>query len=160
LPPGRYKSLIVDGSGRRLMCQYQEPTPFPFCVNIKNRPPLEPTPFPFPFLLVKANRSMDELQVTATNLQHASVNVHLASTNLPAISEAIGQEAKELPGLVLQTQTSMRELERLIEATQRHWLLRKYVNKTNPPPLRPWSASQELETKPVKVVRSPRDSGR
>jgi hypothetical protein len=25
-------------------------------------------------------------------------------------------------------------LERLIEALQRHWLVRKYVNKTNPPP--------------------------
>jgi phospholipid/cholesterol/gamma-HCH transport system substrate-binding protein len=108
-------------------------------------------------LLVKANRSMDELQVTATNLQHASVNVHLASTNLPAISEAIGQEAKELPGLVLQTHTSMRELERLIEATQRHWLLRKYVNKTNPPPIGPLTESAEPEKKPVKGFRSPRD---
>jgi phospholipid/cholesterol/gamma-HCH transport system substrate-binding protein len=81
-------------------------------------------------LLVKANHSADGLQVTLSNLQQAS-------TNLPAISEAIGLEAKDLPGLVSQTQTSMRELERLIEAMQRHWLLRKYVNKTNPPPMRP-----------------------
>jgi hypothetical protein len=107
-------------------------------------------------LLVKANRSMDQLRVTATNLQRAIVNVHLASINLPAISEAIGQEAKELPGLVLQTQTSMRELERLIEAAQRHWLLRKYVNKTNPPPLRPLPASEEPQKKPVKGLRSPK----
>ena len=28
----------------------------------------------------------------------------------------------------------MRELERLIEALQKNWLVRKYVNKTNPPP--------------------------
>ena len=71
---------------------------------------------------------------------------------------------KDLPGLVLQTQTLMRELERLIEAIQRHWLLRKYVNKTNPPPLRPLPASQEPEKKPVKKpvkgFRSPRDSAR
>jgi phospholipid/cholesterol/gamma-HCH transport system substrate-binding protein len=111
-------------------------------------------------LLVKANRSMDELQVTATNLQHASVNVHLASTNLPAISDAIGKEAKDLPGLVLQTQTAMRELERLIEAFQRHWLLRKYVNKTNPPPIRPSPEIAEPERKPEKALRSPRDSTR
>jgi phospholipid/cholesterol/gamma-HCH transport system substrate-binding protein len=109
-------------------------------------------------LLVTANRSMDALQVTATNLQHASVNVQLASTNLPAISDAIGKEAKDLPGLVLQTQTSMRELERLIEGMQRHWLLRKYVNKTNPAPLRPLPGSEESEKKPVKGLRSPRDS--
>ena len=111
-------------------------------------------------LLVKANRSMDELQLMATNLQHASVNVQLASTNLPAISEALGQEARQLPGLVLQTQTSMRELERLIEAAQKHWFLRKYVNKTNPPPLRPSPAGGEPARKPVKALRSPRDSTR
>ena len=28
----------------------------------------------------------------------------------------------------------MREMERLVGGMQRHWLLRKYVNKTNPPP--------------------------
>jgi len=72
----------------------------------------------------------------------------------------VATEVKDLPGLVLQTQVSMRELERLIEAMQRHWLLRKYVNQTNPPPLRPLSGSQEPETKPVKAFRSPSDSGR
>lgn len=109
-------------------------------------------------LLAKANRSMDELQVALTNLQQASGNLHLASTNLPAISEAIGAEAKDLPGLVLQTQTAMRELERLIEAMQRHWLLRKYVNKTNPPPLNLPSEPAVPEKKPREVLRSPRDS--
>ncbi len=111
-------------------------------------------------LLVKANRSMDALQLMATNLQHASVNVQLASTNLPAIGEALGNEAKELPGLVLQTQTSMRELERLIEAMQHHWLLRKLVNKTNPPPLRPPVEAAKPEARPVKVFHSPRSSAR
>lgn len=111
-------------------------------------------------LLAKANRSMAELQVTLTNLQQASGNLHLASTNLPSISEAIGAEAKDLPGLVLQTQTAMRELERLIEAMQRHWLLRKYVNKTNPPPLRPLSASVAPQKKPVTSLRSPRDAAK
>jgi phospholipid/cholesterol/gamma-HCH transport system substrate-binding protein len=108
-------------------------------------------------LLVKANHSVDDLQVTLTNLQQASGNLQLASTNLPAISEALGDETKDLPGLVLQTQTSMRELERLIEAMQRHWLLRKYVNKTNPPPLQPLPASKERQKDPVKGLRSPSD---
>jgi phospholipid/cholesterol/gamma-HCH transport system substrate-binding protein len=111
-------------------------------------------------LLVKANRSMDELQLTLTNLQQASGNLHLASTNLPALSEALSKETKDLPGLVLQTHTSMRELERLIEAMQRHWLLRKYVNKTNPPPLRPLTQPAEPERNPVKALRSPRDSAK
>ena len=104
-------------------------------------------------LLVKANHSVDELQVTLNNLQQAS-------TNLPGISDAVGKEAKDLPGLVLQTQVSMREIERLVEAMQRTWLLRKYVNQTNPPPLRPLPGSEKPEKKPVKVFRSPRDSSK
>ena len=111
-------------------------------------------------LLVKATSSMDDLQVTLTNLALASGNLQLASTNLPAISDAIGAEAKDLPGLVLQTQTAMRELERLIEAMQRHWLVRRYVNKTNPPPLRPLPASEESQRKPAKVLRSPKDANK
>src|SRR6185503_10215069 len=83
--------------------------------------------------LVNANRSMDELQATLHNLQAASTNLQLASTNLPLISAALGKETKDLPGLVLQSQTSMRELQRSVEAMQRHWLLRKYVNQTSPP---------------------------
>jgi phospholipid/cholesterol/gamma-HCH transport system substrate-binding protein len=102
-------------------------------------------------LLVKVNRSMDDLQVTLNNLR-------LASTNLPTISDAVGKEAKDLPGLVMQTQVSLREVERLVEAMQRTWLLRKYVNPTNPPPLRPLPVSGESEKQPVKVFRSPRDS--
>jgi len=80
--------------------------------------------------------------------------------NLPAISGAIRQEAEDLPGLVIQTQASKRELERLIEAMQRHWLLRKYVNKTNPPPVRPLPATAVPARKPVKALRSPGDSTR
>ena len=109
-------------------------------------------------LLVKASHSVHELQTTLKNLESASSNIQQATTNLPTISAAFSQEAKELPGLVLQTQTSMRELERLIEAMQRHWLLRKYVNQTNPLPLRPLPASAEPDRKPVKGLHSPRNS--
>ena len=111
-------------------------------------------------LLFQANRSLSQMQVTLTNLQTASGNLRLASTNLPAISGALNNEAKDLPGLVRQTQVSMRELERVIEAMQRHWLLRKYVNKTNPPPLRPLPGSEEPRKAPVRPLRSPKFSTR
>ena len=111
-------------------------------------------------LLVKVNHSMDEMQVTLTNLQQASGNLRLASTNLPAISQALSKETADLPGLVSQSQTSMRELERLIAAMQRHWLLRKYINKTNPPPLRPLNESAKPERAPVKTFRSPKTGTR
>jgi phospholipid/cholesterol/gamma-HCH transport system substrate-binding protein len=108
-------------------------------------------------LVLKANHSMDELQVTLKNLQNASGNLQVASTNLPAISDALRDEAKDLPGLVLKTQISMRELERLIEAMQRHWILRKYVNKTNPPSPQPLSSNEEPPKQLPKAPRRPRD---
>jgi phospholipid/cholesterol/gamma-HCH transport system substrate-binding protein len=108
-------------------------------------------------LLARANQTMSELQGVVTNLNAAVRNVQGGTERLPEITGAVADEAKDLPGLVQQTQTSMRELERLIEAMQRHWLVRKYVNKTNPPPLRPTPASEEPRKKPVKELRSPRD---
>jgi hypothetical protein len=75
---------------------------------------------------------MEELRGVLFHLHQASGNFQLASTNLPAISETLARKARDLPGLVLQTQTSMRELERFIDALQRHWLFRRYMNKPDP----------------------------
>jgi phospholipid/cholesterol/gamma-HCH transport system substrate-binding protein len=111
-------------------------------------------------LVAKANISMDDLSVTAMNLRSTSGHLQTASTNLPAIGEALGGEASHLPGLVLQTQTSMREMERLIEAMQRHWLLRKYVNRTNPPPLGSSLQSDKFQKEQAEGLRSPKDSTR
>lgn len=111
-------------------------------------------------LLTRANQTMGELQITATNLSAAVKNVQAGSTRLPEIADAVAAEAKALPGLVLQTQTSMRELERLIEALQRHWLVRKLVNHTNPPPLHMLPASEEPSKLPTNLPRSPRELGR
>jgi hypothetical protein len=77
---------------------------------------------------------------------------------LPEITDAVANETKDLPGLVIQTQTSMRELERLIEAMQRHWLVRKLVNRTNPPPSHAVFETTTPEKKPVKGQGSPRGS--
>jgi phospholipid/cholesterol/gamma-HCH transport system substrate-binding protein len=87
-------------------------------------------------LLARANEAMGELRGVVTNLNVAAKNVQAGTARLPEITGAVANESKDLPGLVQRTQTSMRELERLIEAMQRHWLVRKYVNQTNPPPLR------------------------
>jgi phospholipid/cholesterol/gamma-HCH transport system substrate-binding protein len=87
-------------------------------------------------LLSRANAAVEELQTMEANLNVAVTNVQHGTARLPEITDAMANEAKDLPGLVEQTQVSMRELERLIEAMQRNWLVRKYVNKTNPPPVR------------------------
>ena len=95
-----------------------------------------------------------DLGETQQHLESVVTNLNVAAARLPAITGAMADEAKDLPGLVLQTQTSMRELERLIEGMQRHWLVRKYVNKTNPPSLNPPPEPVVPEKKPVKVFRS------
>jgi phospholipid/cholesterol/gamma-HCH transport system substrate-binding protein len=108
-------------------------------------------------LLARANQTMLELQGVATNLNAAVKNVQTGTERLPEISDAVANEARDLPGLVQQTQTSMRELERLIVAMQHHWLLRKYVNKTNPPPL---VIESPAGRPPLKVLRSPANSAK
>jgi phospholipid/cholesterol/gamma-HCH transport system substrate-binding protein len=108
--------------------------------------------------LGQANQSMSELRGVVTNLSAAVKNVQAAAGRLPGITDAAANEAKDLPGLVQQTQISMRELERLIEAMQRNWLVRKYVNRTNPPPLRPTGVEPQKES--ATRLRSPRNSAR
>jgi phospholipid/cholesterol/gamma-HCH transport system substrate-binding protein len=105
-------------------------------------------------ILARANQTMSQLQGAVTNL-------NLAAGDLPGITGAIADETKDLPGLVQQTQISMRELERLIEALQKNWLVRKYVNKTNPPPAYPMAqGASEREVKPMsqssKMSNAPR----
>jgi phospholipid/cholesterol/gamma-HCH transport system substrate-binding protein len=90
-------------------------------------------------LLARANNVMSELQDTATNLSAAVNNIQNGTARLPEITGTVADEAKDLPGLVRQTQISMREIERLVEAMQKTWLVRKYVNQTNPPSLKPYS---------------------
>jgi phospholipid/cholesterol/gamma-HCH transport system substrate-binding protein len=107
-------------------------------------------------LLARANESLSALQGMMTNLNAAVQNVQNGTARLPEITDAVANETKDLPGLVLQTQTSMRELERLVDAMQRHWLLRKYVNQTNPPPLRPIFEIPASEIKPVPNLHSPK----
>ena len=107
-------------------------------------------------LLARANEAMSQWQGMVTNLNVAAKNVQNGTARLPEITDAAANEAKDLPGLVQQTQTSMRELERLIEALQRNWLVRHYVNKTNPPPVRSLTGSQEPARKPFQAPRSPK----
>ena len=70
-------------------------------------------------LLVRANEAMGELQGMVTNLNGVAKNVQNGTTRLPEITDAVADEVKDLPGLVRQTQASMREVERLVEAMQK-----------------------------------------
>jgi phospholipid/cholesterol/gamma-HCH transport system substrate-binding protein len=109
-------------------------------------------------LLAQASQTLSQLQGMVTNLNLAAMDVQKGTARLPEIADAVANETKDLPGLVEQTQTSMRELERLIEALQRHWLVRKYVNRTNPPPLRPESRPEVPKPKNFRPLTSPKSA--
>jgi phospholipid/cholesterol/gamma-HCH transport system substrate-binding protein len=109
-------------------------------------------------LLARANQLTDELQGMATNLNVVVKNIQDGTTRLPEITGAVADEAKDLPGLVRQAQSSMREFERLVEAMQKTWLLRKYVNQTNPPPLNPLSEPAPPVEQPAKTLHLQRNA--
>ena len=105
-------------------------------------------------LLGRANLAMMHFQTMATNLNAAATNIQTGAARVPEIADALANEMKDLPGLIHQTQISMVELERLIQALQRHWLVRKYVDPEDPAPLR--AVTEKIEEKPRRVLRSPR----
>ena len=110
-------------------------------------------------LLTRANDTMSGLQGAVTNIEMAVKNVQEGTTRIPEITADVAGVTKVLPALVEQSQTSMRELERLIEALQKHWLIRKYVNHKDPPS--PGRLPEvAVPTKPAgKVITSPKSAG-
>ncbi|HBA82993.1 MAG TPA: hypothetical protein DCZ95_02760 [Verrucomicrobia bacterium] len=73
----------------------------------------------------KLNQSLDDVQKILKDVQDTT-------KQLPAMAETVGGEVSDLPGIVLQTQETMRETTRLIDAIQKHWLIKKYVDQTDP----------------------------
>jgi phospholipid/cholesterol/gamma-HCH transport system substrate-binding protein len=73
-------------------------------------------------ILDKGNASMDQLQGILKDVQ-------VAGAHLSAVSEALALEAKDLPGLVLQTQQTLYELERLIEGIEKVWPIRSHIEQ-------------------------------
>jgi phospholipid/cholesterol/gamma-HCH transport system substrate-binding protein len=85
-------------------------------------------------ILTQANAAMVVFQGVVTNLDITAMNIRKGTTRLPEINDAVADTARNLPELVRQMQVSTREIQRLTEAMEHHWLIRKYVNQTNPPP--------------------------
>jgi len=68
-----------------------------------------------------------QLKAGTAQLPEVAENLRQGTAPMPAITRAVEAETRDLPGLVLQVQQAAGELQRLTEAMQRHWLLRKYV---------------------------------
>ncbi|MDH3591749.1 MAG: MlaD family protein [Planctomycetota bacterium] len=84
-------------------------------------------------LVAKTHRILDEAQ-------RVLADIRAASKRLPDIAEGADKGIDALPGLILQTQATLREVERLVEALQRHWLVRRHVEKAPPGRIAPEEA--------------------
>jgi hypothetical protein len=62
-------------------------------------------------LLTDAKTAVAESRGLITNLNSAAEDLQLGAAKFPEIGQALAGEAKDLPGLVHQTQSSRRELE-------------------------------------------------
>jgi phospholipid/cholesterol/gamma-HCH transport system substrate-binding protein len=111
-------------------------------------------------LLARASQAMNQFQTMATNLNAAAMDIRTGAARLPEIADTVAGEMKDLPGLVRQTQVSMAELERLIEALQRHWLVRKYIRPHEALPRPTVFQNAKPEPKAEAPARSPKDSKR
>lgn len=76
-------------------------------------------------ILDKGNVSLDQLRGVLKDAQ-------VAGAHLSAVSEALANEAKDLPGLVLQTQQTLLELKRLIEGIENVWPIRSHIEQRQP----------------------------
>ena len=75
-----------------------------------------------------SSQSLSVLKNTDAVLAELKASV----ARLPPILDAIHGETQAMPGLVIETQQTIREIHRLIEGLQRHWLIRSYIEPDVP----------------------------
>ena len=70
---------------------------------------------------------LSNLDTSLSRINTILANIEEASAEAPGASKVIAQEIKQIPGLVTQAWQSLREIERVARAAQKHWFLRQYV---------------------------------
>lgn len=75
----------------------------------------------------------DELRAITTKINASLVEIEGILEDVRSSTSVVKDEMQDVPGVVLQTRETLRETEKLIEALQRHWLIRKYVESSAPP---------------------------
>ncbi len=88
-------------------------------------------------ILKQVQDTIAQTQQSIGQVQKILDDVKKTTAQLPPMTAKVGHEADDLPGLVLQTQETLREAERLIEGIQKHWLIRDYIPQPKPTELIP-----------------------
>jgi phospholipid/cholesterol/gamma-HCH transport system substrate-binding protein len=73
-----------------------------------------------PETIQQANATLEQIRKVSENLTNVTVL-------MPDTVKNINDQLNLLSGVIIQAQSTLREIQRLTEATQRHWLIRGYV---------------------------------
>ncbi len=85
-------------------------------------PPFDETVAQLPLI---AERVGDLLE----RVEGVVAQVELASMSFPVIAGSIEQDVRTIPGFLIESQETLRQIEIMVRALQRHWLLRSYVDQ-------------------------------
>jgi len=59
-------------------------------------------------------------------------DIHKTMERFPGIMGRLEGEMQTMPGLIMQTEETLRQIEKLVIGMQKHWLLREYVEQQTP----------------------------
>jgi len=96
----------------------------------------------------EVNKILGQVSDSIAQVEKILEDVKRTTVQLPPMAAKVGREADDLPGLVLQTQETIRQTERLIDGIQQHWLIRGYVPQPQPTQLIPPSEVAVPAAKP------------
>jgi uncharacterized membrane protein YccC len=72
----------------------------------------------------------EDIEGSMKNLRATSADAQRFAARLPELEQSIKQTADAVPAVLLQTQETLRQIQRLTEALQRNWLVRGYMDQT------------------------------
>ena len=74
---------------------------------------------------------LNQTQKTIAQLDPIMGDIQKTTSSLPGTTRALEESVKALPGTVIQMQETLLQIQRLVEAAQKTWLLRSYVDQGN-----------------------------
>jgi phospholipid/cholesterol/gamma-HCH transport system substrate-binding protein len=83
-------------------------------------------------ILVNIDQTIGQLNGALREVETILNHVKQATAVLPEAVDTVRGELRDVPGVVLNTQTTLHETEKLLEGLQQHWLLRGAMKKDKP----------------------------
>ena len=70
-----------------------------------------------------------DMQESMKNIRASSVEARRLATAMPELEKSVREVVSTMPGVLLQTQQTMYQVQRLAEGVQRSWLVRDYMDQ-------------------------------